>query len=1027
MKKLLLIGGLLCCISIWARTPEQAACVASEFLSSRNTPAVRRMQQAEKADAVTAPVAIAYTQTQADNEPAVYVFNGQEGFVLVSANDDTRAVLGYSDNGRFDATDIPENMQFWLQMYADELARYEANKPVLKAGQVALTRSKRVAATTYPTIAPILGNVEWGQGTPYNNLCPTVGGERSVTGCVATAITQIMYVHKYPTKGTGSKTYTSESNKLNLSANFGATTYDWNNMLPYYYNNYNSTQANAVATLMYHVGVAADMDYDPDGSGAASSIALANIGTYFGYDKGIKTLPKDFMNEEEVLAAVAADLQIGHPVYVSGATKNQEGHAFVCDGMQSDGYLHINWGWNGMSNGYFALSALDPEQQGTGGSASDMAFTESVEIYTGIQPDQGGVATPLMTVDKLTFTSGTEISRNAKVAISLDRLVSVGMATAAGTLSYYIYDTNDNLIKTVPIGTFELPTGYGYTEPIAVSAAIPSNVANGNYELEVGYTDNAGTIHPILVKGQGVVRFPMTVTSSTITFGEGTGSGGGGETQVAAITNIDVTNVDQSNVWEIDLYSSYFWSDYESDNEVLLRFRLNSGSATSVVGSYVLDSQNSGAVGTIDAGGLYAIGYYQACYQHAIEDMHLTITDAGDGKVKVEYYIEVDGETLNNSLTIAEPNWYMYDTAEDKHYYYHNYVTTELASTIPASRALAMTKALSHTNVTDMSYFVSGIISNMRNTPEQIVQYTQARFDISDDGTKENQFYCYNTKWLNNTDFTTGNEIALGDEVVIYGQVQNYMGNTPEIKGYVYNHTRTTNYEITNLKVRTEGSNLYFSFESDAPNFHVKVINASGEAIADAVIDFKNVSVDDLTDGTYTLWIRPVDEAKEYYIGNAVEEQFTIDTSNAVDYAIYNLNVTTEGNIVHFSWESNAPYFHVKITDQDGASIVNTIIDFKQAKLNGLVDGIYTLWIRPVDEAQEYYLDDAVEVQFVISATGTDVENLETQQTVVLYDLMGRLVDSKQSDDNRPFDVPANGIYIQRTGDNSTKIYINKQ
>ena len=1026
MRKLWLICGLVCCMSAWARTPEQAACVASEFLSSRNTPAVRRMQQAEKADAVTAPVAIAYTQTQANNEPAVYVFNGQEGFVLVSAADDTRAVLGYSDNGRFDATDIPENMQFWLQMYADELARYEANKPVLKAGQVALTRSKRAAATTYPTIAPILGNVKWGQGTPYNNLCPTVGGERSVTGCVATAISQIMYVHKYPTKGTGSKTYTSESNNLKLSVNFGATTYDWENMLPYYNNNYNSTQANAVATLMYHVGVAADMDYDPDGSGAASSVALANLGTYFDYDKGIQTLPKDYMKEEDILNAIVADLEVGHPVYVSGATKNQEGHAFVCDGMQSDGYLHINWGWDGMSNGYFALSALDPEQQGTGGSASDMAFTEGVEVFTGIQPDKGGAATPLVTVKNLTMTSDTEISRNAKVAVSLDEFTSSGMATAAGTLSYYVYDISDNLVATVPIGTFDLPTGYYYQEPIAISAAIPNSVVNGTYEMEVGYTDDADVIQPILVKGKGVVRFPMTVTSSTITFGEETGSGGG-TTELAAITNIDVTNVDQSNVWEIDLYSSYFWSDYESDNEVLLRFRLNSGSATSVVGSYVLDSQNSGAVGTIDADGLYAIGYYNACYQYDIEDMHLTITDAGDGKVKVEYYVEVDGETLNNSLTIAEPNWYMYDTAEDKYYYYHNYVTTELASTIPASRALAMTKALSHTEVTDMSYFVSGIISNMRNTPEQIVQYTQARFDISDDGTTENQFYCYNTKWLDNSDFVTGNEIALGDEVVIYGQVQNYMGNTPEIKGYVYSHSTPKNYEITNLKVRTEGGNLSFSFESDAPNFHVKVTNASGEAIADAVIDFKNVSLKNLADGTYTLWIRPVDEAKEYYIGDAVEAQFTIDTSNAVDYAIYNLNVTTEDNVVHFSWESNAPYFHVKITDQNGASIVNTIIGYKQAKLSDLADGTYTLWIRPVDEAQEYYIGDAVEAQFEINTTATGIEDLETQQTVVLYDLMGRLVDSKQSSDNRPFDVPADGVYIQRMGEKTTTIYINKQ
>ena len=1010
--------------SMVARTPQEAAEIASQFISQRSS----AIGSAQRTAAIS-NVDLAFTQYRTDRTtPAVFVFNSvaDRGFVLVSAENESRAILGYSDHGYFDAANIPTNMQFWLQMYADELARYEANKPTLQAGQVALARNKRAASSSYPTIAPIMGTMVWGQGEPYNNLCPNVGGERCVTGCVATAISQIMYVHKYPTKGTGSKNYTSETHKLNLSADFGATTYDWDNMLPYYSSGYNSTQAKAVATLLYHVGIAADMDYDPDGSGASSSIALANLGTYFGYDKGINTLPKDFMKEEDVLNAIAADLKIGHPVYVSGATKNQEGHAFVCDGMQSDGYLHINWGWYGMSNGYFALSALDPEQQGTGGSASDMAFTESVEIYTGIQPDQGGVATPLMTVDKLTFTSGTEISRNAKVAISLDRLVSVGMATAAGTLSYYIYDTNDNLIKTIPLGTFELPTGYGYRDPIDVSAAIPSNVANGNYELEVGYTDNAGTIHPILVKGKGVLRTPITVTSSTITFGEGTGSGGG-TTQLAAITSIDVTNVDQSNVWSIDLYSSYFWSDYASDDEVLIRLTLNSGSTTSVIGSYTMDPTNSRAAGTINADGIYAVGYFQACYQYPIEDIHLTITEGENGALQVEYWVKANGQEITDVIQIEKPDWYLFNSSTGKYYFYSDNITYELASTLPASRALAMTKTLSHTNVTKMSYYVSGIISNMRNTPEQIVQYTQARFDISDDGTKENQFYCYNTKWLGNTNFTTGNEIALGDKVIIYGPVQNYNGNTPEIKGYVYQHSKSANYEITNLKVRTEGNTVYFSFESDAPYFHVKVIDANGETTAAGIIDFKNVSLDELADGTYTLWIRPVDEAQEYYIGNAVEEQFTIDASSAVDYAIYNLNVTTEGNVAHFSWDSEAPYFHIKITYQDGTNVVNTIIDFKNAKLSDLTDGTYTLWIRPVDEAQEYYVGDAVETQFVISTTGTDVEDMHIQQTTQLYDLMGRLVDTKLSSDSRPFNVPANGIYIQRQGDSTTKIYINKQ
>ena len=1010
MKKLWLIGGLLCCMSIWARTPEQAACVASEFLSSKNTPAVRRMQQAEKAATMTAPVEIAYTQMQVDNEPAVYVFNGEDGFVLVSAEDDARAILGYSDHGRFDATDIPENMQFWLQMYADELA----SKPTPSLKGRVQRRTAAQTQATYPTISPILGEVEWGQDEPYNNLCPTVGGERSVTGCVATAISQIMYVHKYPTKGIGSKTYTTESHGLRLNVNFGATTYDWGNMLPYYKNNYNSTQANAVATLMYHVGVAADMDYDPDGSGAISSAALAAITEYFGYNKSIHVLPKDFMKEETVLQTVASDLQEGRPVYISGSTVNQEGHAFVCDGMQSDGYLHINWGWNGSGNGYFALSALDPENQGTGGSASDLAFTEGVCLYTNIKPSAGGEAMPLVTVDKLTRTSSDAINKTTAVGFSLDAFTSTGIATAAGMVTYFIYNNAGEVVNKVKIGTFELDPGYGYTSAINISQKLPSNLAQGDYELEIRYIDDNDKDHPILVKGLGEVRVPFTVTSSQFVFGKIAEP----EKDLRPFTNADFALIEGSKTWSVDLFSSQFWADVPSETDVLIRCNLHSNSDKAVVGTYTMEA------GTIDANAIYAEGYHNACYQYQPTALHLTILPAGGEKVTVQYYMEVNGEVKQGSYT-ATPDWYT--TIDGDTYQYNTDYTFDLATALPASKALQMTKALGHTNATEMSYFVGGIISNMRNTPEQIVQYKSARFDISDDGTTNNQFYCYNTKWLDNTAFVTGNEVALGDEVVIYGQVQNYMGNTPEIKGYVYSHSTPKNYEITNLQVRTEGSSVYFSFESDAPNFHVKVTSAAGGTIAESIIDFKSVSLDELADGTYTLWIRPVDEAKEYYIGDAVEEQFTIDTSNAVDYAIYNLNVTTEGNVVHFSWESNAPNFHVKITDQNGASIVNTIIDFKQAKLSDLADGTYTLWIRPVDEAQEYYIGDAVEEQFEINTKATGIEDLNIQQAVVLYDLMGRLVDSKQSGDNRPFDVPADGVYIQRMGEKTTTIYINKR
>ena len=911
---------------------QEASAVASAFIQARGeTAPAKRMQKAAAATSVTAPVEWAFTQYQIDNTtPAVFVFNStKEGFVLVSAEDNARAVLGYSDEGTFDANNIPENMQFWLQMYADEMGRLgeEAIRREARGERREAIKRKvigdeamRQEATSeeYPTISPILGQTIWGQGEPFNNMCPTISGKRCVTGCVATAISQIMYVHKYPTRGTGSYSYTTESKKLDVSANFGNTTYDWANMKPNYNGSYTSTQAKAVATLMYHVGVAANMDYTVDGSGAVSSIALAAITEYFGYDKAINVLPKDFMKEESLLQAIATDLQVGRPVYISGATVNQEGHAFVCDGMKSDGYLHINWGWYGTANGYFAISALDPEVQGTGGSASNLAFTERVDVYTNIKPNAGGKAMPLVTIDKLTRTSADAISKNKSVSFDLDHFTSTGIATAAGIVTYFIYNSSNELVEQAAIGTFELAPGYYYTSAISLSKELPNTLANGNYELEIRYIDDDDIDHPILVKGLGEVRIPFTVTSSQFVFSQTPEP----EKELRNFTNADFALISGTKTWAVDLFSSQFWADTPSENDVLIRCNIHSNSTTSVVGTYTMEA------GTIETNALYAEGYYQACYQYTPTALHLTIIPAEGDKVTVQYYMEVNGKVKQGSYTTT-PDWY---SKNNNSYYYKTDYTFDLATTLPASKALQLTKALSHTDLTKMSYFVEGTISNMRNTATQIAQYKTARFDISDDGSTNNQFYCYNTKWLGNTDFVTGNEIKLGDQVVILGQLQNYNSNTPEIKGYIYDLT-----------------------EEEVP----------------------------------------------------------------VDYSIKNLQVTTNQDTVFFNFESEAPYFHVKVTKEDGTIVAEGIIDFKNVYII-LEDGTYTLWIRPVDEAQEYYIGDAVEATFIINTTTTDIYNITSNEMIYLYDMLGRIVDSKMSNDARPFDIPQSGVYIM----NGKKVFI---
>ena len=522
MKRIttLIVSMLLIASSVWARTPEEAAAIASGFMSQKGTDAsvVQRVQRAKSTGVAQSTVSLEYIQATKANDNAVYVFNHTDGgFVLVSAIDNSREVLGYNDNGRFDKNNIPKNMQFWLQMYADELASVDktATRSV----------SAKAATSTYTAVSPIL-DCTWGQSWPYNEMCPTIGSDHAVTGCVATAISQIMYAHKHPAKGTGSHSYTSETNNITSSVNFGSTTYDWNNMLPYYdwdyQENYTDAEVSAVATLLYHVGVSSNMDYGVDGSGAYSGEALYNMTEYFDYDKAINPMSKDVMPEADILTAISNDLQLGRPVYISGSTVNNEGHAFVCDGIRQDGYLHINWGWDGYSDGYFALSALNPEDQGTGGSSDDSAFTQLVVVYSNIKPDEGGAAVSYITCDSYTRTSGNTLTLGASnVNYRLTTLMNNGLVAADGSIYYDIYNSSNQLQHSLPVMEIGLAPNYYYTNALTLAETLPSSMANGEYQLEVCYHDANGNIFPIWVAGLGELpRVAFSVSGNTAYFGE---------------------------------------------------------------------------------------------------------------------------------------------------------------------------------------------------------------------------------------------------------------------------------------------------------------------------------------------------------------------------------------------------------------------------------------------------------------------------------------------------------------------------
>ena len=372
MRKLIASAVVLTSLSAWAGPigPVQAEAIAKDFLAKQTrlsaATAVQRVQSRRARPAETAT-------------PPLYFFNIANGGYAIVAGDSNVAnpVLGYATAGSLDPDNLPPAMEAWLDMNA----RYVQARATQAPTAIAQTAE-------FTPVEPLLGNISWGQSTPFNDLCPTYtsGGttRHYYVGCVATAATQIMRLHQWPQQGTGTKTITV--NGTDITADFGATTYDWTNMLPTYEGvSATTAQRNAVATLAAHFGVAVNMEYLPDGSGAHSMMVPGALRDFFRYDQATTMRKRDYYDSHEWLRIISDELHAGRPVYyAAGSEVGSAGHAFVCDGIDAQGYVHINWGWTGKSDGYFLVNHLDPDDLGIGGGQG--GYNRDQEIITGIQP-----------------------------------------------------------------------------------------------------------------------------------------------------------------------------------------------------------------------------------------------------------------------------------------------------------------------------------------------------------------------------------------------------------------------------------------------------------------------------------------------------------------------------------------------------------------------------------------------------------------------------------------------------------------
>lgn len=308
---------------------------------------------------------VAYTALTGSN-PDFYAINHNDGFVIVTADDVIgEKVLGYSDSGQFDYSTLPDNARWWLSQYQEQIESVRRNGATARSVKYITNTGGRDIV-----VPPLLGDILWDQGSPYNDTCPLINGEHAKTGCVATAMAEIMYFHSWPLIGTGEKQYTYRCNTY--YANFGNTPIEWNRIYPRYDDAISIADSQPISSLMSECGIAVSMQYGLDASSAFESSVPSAIKSYFDYESTAKSVSSNGCSPAEWTSMLKNELDAYRPILYCGAS-SKERHAFVCDGYTADDYFHFNFGWTGLGNGYY-LSNVAGE------------YSKSQTIVCGIQP-----------------------------------------------------------------------------------------------------------------------------------------------------------------------------------------------------------------------------------------------------------------------------------------------------------------------------------------------------------------------------------------------------------------------------------------------------------------------------------------------------------------------------------------------------------------------------------------------------------------------------------------------------------------
>ena len=348
---------LLLAITTWAGpiSPQRARKNAEQFLRNRNI-TTRGLSM------TSAPVAI----QQVAGQDAYYIFNTGSGFVIASGDDATAPILGYSDSGNFNASDMPPGLRTMLEGYAGEI---KILRQTTRSGCII---PQFTARENRRDIQPLV-KTRWNQGYPYNIECPVDNStnRRSVTGCVATAMAQALSVWRHPDRTTAVIPGYTQSRRGQSYASLPVTNFDWANIKNRYTGreSQNSAEARAIARLMHYCGKSSRMDYASSASGAYTSTTAEALRKYFNYNSNVRYISHSYFTTDNWDHILYRELAQGSAIIYSGSNMRNEGHAFICDGYDKDGYYHINWGWGGYMDGYFKIHLLNPDGLGIGGGS----------------------------------------------------------------------------------------------------------------------------------------------------------------------------------------------------------------------------------------------------------------------------------------------------------------------------------------------------------------------------------------------------------------------------------------------------------------------------------------------------------------------------------------------------------------------------------------------------------------------------------------------------------------------------------